>query len=75
MQEKMKTELPKLAAQFEIRFHVGETIRAKDLKKLRKRLYERQGEAEFVQGKGKRKSPLQESHRNRGEISHPPKEI
>lgn len=38
MQEKMKNELPKLAAEFNLRFHVGEKIRAKDLKKLRKQL-------------------------------------
>ncbi len=61
MQEKMKTELPKLAAQFGLRFYVGEKIRAKDLKKLRKRLYALQRDKEFVRGKGKRKSPLQKS--------------
>ncbi|HWR05865.1 transposase [Sporomusa sp.] len=37
-QEKMKVELPPLAIQFELRFHVGQKIKAKDLKKLRKRL-------------------------------------
>ena len=61
MQGKMKTELPKLATQFGIRFHVGEKILVQDLKKLLKGLYALQGEAEFVQGKGKRKSPLQKS--------------
>jgi transposase len=61
MQEKMKTELPKLAAQFGLRFHAGEKIRAKDLKKLRKRLYALKGGLIFVQGKGKRKSPLQKA--------------
>lgn len=59
LQEKMKTELPKLSAQFGLRLHVGEKIRAKDLKKLRKKLYAQKGNEEFVQGKGKRKSSLQ----------------
>lgn len=61
MQEKMKTELPKLATKFGVRFHAGEKIRAKDLKKLRKRLYALKADMEFVQGKGKRKSPLQKA--------------
>jgi len=61
MQEKMKSELPKLAAQFGLRFYVGEKIRAKDLKKLRKRLYALKGDEKFVQGKGKRKSSLQKA--------------
>jgi transposase len=62
MQEKMRNELSKLAAQFGLRFYVGEKIRGKDLKKLRKRLYALKGEKEkFVQGKGKRKSPLQKA--------------
>ena len=61
LQEKMKAELPALAAEFGQRFHVGEKIRAKDLKKLRKRLKVLQAErgTTFVQGKGQRKSPLQ----------------
>lgn len=61
MQEKMKTELPKLAAQFGLRFHTGEKVRVKDLKKMRRRLYVLRGKEEFVQGKGKRKSPLQKA--------------
>lgn len=61
MQEKMKNELPKLAAEFNLRFHVGEKVKAKDLKKLRKRLYALKGDLEFVQGKGKRKSLLQKA--------------
>lgn len=61
MQEKMKKELPKLAAQFGLRFYAGEKIRSKDLKKLRKRLYALKGEEEFVSGKGKRKSSLQKA--------------
>lgn len=61
MQEKMKTELPKLAGEFGVRFHVGEKIRSKDLKKLRKRLYALKGDMEFIQGKGRRKSPLQKA--------------
>jgi len=61
MQEKMKSELPKLAVEFGLRFYVGEKIRAKDLKKLRKRLHALKGNEEFVQGKGKRKSSLQKA--------------
>jgi len=59
MQEKMKEELPKLAAGFGLRFHVGEKIQVKDLKKLLKRLYRLKGDIEFVYGSGRRKSPLQ----------------
>ena len=59
MQEKMKIELPKLAAEFGVRFHVGEIILAKDLKKLLKCLYALKGDMVFVHGKGKRKHPLQ----------------
>ena len=59
MQEKMKTELPKLAAQFGLRFQTGEKIRVKDLKKLLRRLYALRGEEELVQGKGNRKSAWQ----------------
>lgn len=40
---------------------MGDKIRSKDLKKLRKRLYALKGEEEFVSGKGKRKSPLQKA--------------
>jgi transposase len=61
MQEKMKIELPKLAVEFGLRLYVGEKIRAKDLKKLRKRLYSLKGNEEFVQGKGNRKSSLQKT--------------
>ena len=59
MQEKMRLELPKLAAQFGVRFYAGEKVRVKDLKKLRRRLYALKGDTEFVCGKGKRKTPLQ----------------
>ena len=61
MQEKMKTELPKLAAEFDLRFHIGEKVRVKDLKKLRKKLYALKGDMEFIQGKGKRKSCIQKA--------------
>jgi hypothetical protein len=61
MQEKMKTELPKLAAKFGVRFHAGEKIRGKDLKKLRRGLYALKGDVEFVRGKGKRKPSLQKA--------------
>ena len=61
MQEKMKSEIPKLAAEFGLGFHAGEKIRAKDLKKLRKRLKALQIKhgIEFVHGKGQRKPPMQ----------------
>jgi len=61
MQEKMKQELPIIAAEFNLRFWVGEKIRAKDLKKLRKRLKRLQTKegVVFVYGAGKRKTPLQ----------------
>ncbi|TWH46689.1 IS1182 family transposase [Sporomusa sp. KB1] len=61
LQEKMKAQLPVLAAEFGLRFPVGQTIKAKDLKKLRKRLKALQAERGivFVHGKGQRKAPLQ----------------
>lgn len=61
LQETMKRELPILAAQFGLRFYVGQTIKAKNLKKLRKRLKTLQLEQGivFVRGKGQRKTPLQ----------------
>ena len=61
MQAKMKVQLPVLAAKLGLRFHVGQKIKAKDLKKLRKQLkvlQARQGIV-FVNGKGQRKSVLQ----------------
>lgn len=61
MQEKMRSELPKLASEFGLRYHVGEKIRAKGLKKLRKRLKTQQAAQGivFVHGKGQHKSHLQ----------------
>jgi transposase len=61
LQEKMKTELPALAAEFGLRFYVGQKIKAKALKKLRKRLKALQAERGivFVHGKGQRKPSLQ----------------
>ncbi|XWE63879.1 IS1182 family transposase [Sporomusa sphaeroides] len=61
MQAKMKAELPVLAAKLGLRFHAGQTIKAKDLKKLRKRLKVLQAQQRivFVHGKGQRKSTLQ----------------
>jgi transposase len=61
MQEKMKTELTEFTAEFGLRFHVGEKVKAKDLKKLRKRLYALKENIEFVHGKGKRKPSLQKA--------------
>ena len=63
MQEKMKAELPALAKSFGLRFWCGEKIRAKDLKKLRKRLkalQTKQGIV-FVHGRGTRKTALQKA--------------
>jgi len=61
MQEKMKVELAALAIQFGLRFHIGQKIKAKDLKKLRKRLKTLQAQQGivFAHGKGQRKPPLQ----------------
>ena len=61
MQEKMRSELPKLASEFGLHIHVGEKIRSKDLKKLRKRLKKQQAAKGivFVHGKGQHKVPLQ----------------
>jgi transposase len=61
LQEKMKAELPALAAEWGVRFYAGETVKAKSLKKLRKRLKALQAEQGivFVHGKGQRKTPLQ----------------
>jgi transposase len=63
MQIKMKNELPILAEKFGVRFWVGEKIRAKDLKKLRKRFKAIQAQEKiiFVHGIGKRKTPLQKA--------------
>ena len=63
MQEKMKTELPALAKSLGLRFWVGEKIRAKDLKKLRKRMktLQIQQGIEFVYGRGTRKTELQKA--------------
>lgn len=63
MQEKMKTELPALSTEFGLGFQVSERIRAKDLKRLRKRLKKLQAEQNiaFVHGKGQRKTRLQQA--------------
>lgn len=63
MQDKMKAELPALAKALGISFWVGEKIRAKDLKKLRKRLKTLQAQQgiEFVSGRGMRKTELQKA--------------
>jgi transposase len=63
MQDRMKEELPKLAEQFGARFWIGEKVRARDLKKLRKRLkrIQIQEGIKFVHGSGKRKPPLQKA--------------
>ena len=61
LQEKMKAELPTLAAELGLRFAVGDKIKAKHLKKLRRRLKTLQIKKAivFVHGKGQRKTPLQ----------------
>ena len=59
--KKIYEELPQRLKEVGIRFHVPEKIAARQLKKLRKRIYERINTSgiEFVSGKGKRKTPLQ----------------
>lgn len=59
----MKIELPKLASKFGLRFHVGEKIKVRDLKKLRKQMKARQTEQYivFVRGKGQYRHPLQKT--------------
>jgi transposase len=61
MQEKMKKELPLLAAQHGIKFRVGERVKVQELKKLRKKLYAlaQENGITFVHGTGKRKTALQ----------------
>ena len=63
MQERMKAEIPELAKGFGLRFWVSEKIRAKDLKKLRKRLkaLQIQQRVTFVNGRGKHKTELQKA--------------
>jgi len=63
MQEKMKLELPMLSKGLGIRFRAGEKIRAKDLKKLRKRLkaLQTQEGIEFVHGRGTHKTQIQKA--------------
>jgi len=61
LQEKMRVELPALAAQFGLRFYVGQIIKAKNLKKLRRQLKAIQTKQRvlFVHGRGQKKLPLQ----------------
>ena len=59
MQARMRTELPRVAEEFGLHFRLGKKIRARDLKRLRKRLYSLRNGMKFVSGKGKRKHPLQ----------------
>ena len=61
MQAKMQGQLPALAGELGVRFDVGDTIKAKHLKKLRKKLYALKAaqNTAFVHGKGQRKTPLQ----------------
>ena len=63
MQMRMKAELPVLSERFGLRFWFGEKVRAKDLKKLRKRLkvLQIQQGIEFVSGRGKHKTELQKA--------------
>jgi len=63
MQEKMKSELPVLAERFSVRIWIGDNVRAKDLRKLRKALKRKQSQQGlvFAYGKGKRKPELQKA--------------
>ena len=61
IQEKMKSELPKIAQENNVRFGFATEIETHELKKLLKRLEKKQAESgtAFVSGKGSRKTPLQ----------------
>jgi len=61
LQDKMKTELPKVACDIGVRFGYDTEVGSHHLKKLLKRLETKQKENEtvFVYGKGKRKTPVQ----------------
>jgi len=61
LQEKMKHELPEIAKAFGIRFGYDVEIRLYEIKKLLRRLNEKQKESgtDFVYGRGSRKTPLQ----------------
>lgn len=69
MQEKMKKELPGLSLLAGVAFEGGETIRKEDLQNLIRRLKSRKARCGiiFVNGRGKRKSPVQKATEAAGE--------
>ena len=61
LNERIKAELPEMLKKAGIRFHIGDTIQLRHLKKLKKKLKTRCRDdgIQFVSGKGKHKSILQ----------------
>ena len=61
LNERIRAELPELLKKSGIRFHIGETVQLRELKKLRKRLKAkcRERDVSFVYGKGNHKDILQ----------------
>ena len=64
LQEKMKQELPELLEGLEVKFHMPESVETRHLKELLKKLEAQKTRtgAEFVHGRGKRKSGLQKAY-------------
>ena len=63
LHEKIRKELPVLLSRLGMEYHIPEEIKAPWLKKLRKRLckQKKEGDVEFVSGKGRHKPPLQKA--------------
>ena len=61
LNERIRAELPELLKKSGIRFHIGETVQLRQLKKLKKRLKAkcRERDVSFVYGKGNHKDILQ----------------
>ena len=61
LNDRIRAELPELLKKSGIRFHIGETVQLRELKKLRKRLKAkcRERDVSFVYGKGNHKDILQ----------------
>ena len=61
LNERIRAELPELLKKAGIRFHIGETVQLRQLKKLKKRLKAkcRERDVSFVYGKGNHKDILQ----------------
>ena len=63
LQNKIASELPKLVASADVKWHIPAEIEIRHLKKLRKKLYEKRQHdgIVFVSGKGSRKSAVQKA--------------